>query len=209
MGRPVRRLLLLGVTVGGLWILRRVMVDRAELSTWRSPGPPRLDAGHRAPGLPPGPPIRDLDAFRADRAVRVATAPVAADADEARAPATEPEVPAAGPPAGSPLGRAEPSNLDKVRERLASIHVDLPPTRTVPSGTEARPIGTSPRPRRTERWQKPAADGSCDQRYPIKVKVRSGLFHLPGMFAYERIRADRCYRSSADAEADGFERAKR
>ena len=39
--------------------------------------------------------------------------------------------------------------------------------------------------------------------------MRSGLFHLPGMFAYERTKADRCYRTSADAEADGFERAKR
>ncbi|MDQ2730013.1 MAG: hypothetical protein M3Y91_19650, partial [Actinomycetota bacterium] len=108
--------------------------------------------------------------------------------------------------------RAELGNLDQVRQRLASIHVDQSPVRRPDPPAEVGSSGRSRRTRRTdraERWEEPAPDGTCDQSYPIKVKVRSGLFHLPGMFAYERTGADRCYRSSADAEADGFTRASR
>lgn len=147
--------------------------------------------------------MRDLDAFGAGRTV---VTPVAGDVDPPAPTATEPE---AAPGAESPPGRAEPGNLDRVRERLASIHVDLPPVRGTTTTADGGATGRLRRTRRTERWQEPAEGGSCDQSHPVKVKVRSGLFHLPGMFAYERTRADRCYRSSADAEADGFERAKR
>ena len=45
--------------------------------------------------------------------------------------------------------------------------------------------------------------------YDIKVKLESGIYHRPGMFAYERTRADRWYASPEDAEADGFRAAKR
>jgi methylphosphotriester-DNA--protein-cysteine methyltransferase len=45
--------------------------------------------------------------------------------------------------------------------------------------------------------------------YDIKVKLSSGIFHRPGMLAYERTRADRWYRSADDAVADGFRAAKR
>ena len=40
-------------------------------------------------------------------------------------------------------------------------------------------------------------------------KLSSKLFHLPGMFAYDRTKADRCYASAEDAESDGLHRAKR
>jgi hypothetical protein len=50
---------------------------------------------------------------------------------------------------------------------------------------------------------------TCPDGYPIKVKVRSGLYHEPGMFAYDRTNPDRCYPSAETAEADGFTRAKR
>lgn len=205
----VRRLLLLGFAVCGLWVLYRLLVDRAEPSGWRSPGPPQLGSGRPVRALPPVPaeppviPVRDLDAFRAGRTV---AGPVEGDVDPPSPTATQPE---AAPGAESSPGRAEHGNLDKVRERLASIHVDLPPVRGATTTAEVGATARSRRKRRTERWREPAEDGSCDQSHPVKVKVRSGLFHLPGMFAYERTRADRCYRSSADAEADGFERAKR
>lgn len=223
MGRPVRRLVLLGVVVGGLWVLRRVAVERAGRSAWRPPGQPQLGPGRQAPALPAAPPIRDLDAFRAARAV---TARVAGDVDAPTAMPTAVE-PERAPPAGagpgpddpappvtpgpdaSPPTGPQPGNLDKVRERLASIHVDEPPARSGAGGADGGATVRSRRPRRPERWQEPAGDGSCDPSHPIKVKVRSGLFHLPGMFAYERTRADRCYRSAADAEADGFARARR
>ena len=44
--------------------------------------------------------------------------------------------------------------------------------------------------------------------YPVKVNVRSGIYHEPGGRSYDRTRADRWYRSASDAEADGFRASK-
>lgn len=51
--------------------------------------------------------------------------------------------------------------------------------------------------------------GVCPTSHPVKAKLASRLFHLPGMFAYDRTRADRCYRDAEAAVADGFVQAKR
>jgi hypothetical protein len=63
------------------------------------------------------------------------------------------------------------------------------------------PVAPPPPP---PRWLTEAAPG-----YPIKVKLSSGIYHLPGMLAYERTQADRWYASADDAVADGFRAAKR
>jgi hypothetical protein len=55
----------------------------------------------------------------------------------------------------------------------------------------------------------PDADGNCPVGYPIKGKVSTGIYHPPGAFAYERTRADRCYRDEPAAVADGLRAAKR
>lgn len=57
-------------------------------------------------------------------------------------------------------------------------------------------------------WVEPV-EGACPEGYPVKGKLRSGIYHLPGMLAYDRTGPDRCYRSAADAEADGLRAAKR
>jgi micrococcal nuclease len=49
----------------------------------------------------------------------------------------------------------------------------------------------------------------CPTSHPIKAKLASGLFHAPGMLAYNRTRPDRCYSSESAAVADGFNKAKR
>jgi hypothetical protein len=54
-----------------------------------------------------------------------------------------------------------------------------------------------------------AVDGECPPSHPIKAKLRSGIYHLPGMMAYDRARPDRCYATEVDAQADGLRRAKR
>jgi hypothetical protein len=51
--------------------------------------------------------------------------------------------------------------------------------------------------------------GVCPPTHPVKAKLASRLFHLPGMFAYDRTRADRCYLDAPTAVADGFTSAKR
>jgi hypothetical protein len=57
-------------------------------------------------------------------------------------------------------------------------------------------------------WVEPSGD-VCPQTHPVKAKLSSKLFHLPGMFAYDRTKPDRCYANEAAAEADGLTKAKR
>jgi hypothetical protein len=54
-----------------------------------------------------------------------------------------------------------------------------------------------------------AEDGACPQSHPVKAKLASRLFHLPGMAFYGRTRADRCYADEESAVSDGFTRSKR
>ncbi len=57
-------------------------------------------------------------------------------------------------------------------------------------------------------WVEPVG-GTCPPSHPVKAKLSSLIYHLPGMVAYERTRANRCYTDAEAAEADGFVRAKR
>jgi hypothetical protein len=56
-------------------------------------------------------------------------------------------------------------------------------------------------------WVEPH-DGSCPASHPVKAKVGSGIFHLPGGGSYDRTNPDRCYLDAASAEADGLRAAK-
>jgi hypothetical protein len=53
-------------------------------------------------------------------------------------------------------------------------------------------------------------DGSPDSQdgYPIKVKKRSGLYHVPGGLAYDRTIADLHFRTVEAAEAAGYTHSK-
>ena len=57
-------------------------------------------------------------------------------------------------------------------------------------------------------WIEPE-EGVCPSTHPVKAKLSSMIFHLPGMFAYDRTKPDRCYRDAVAAEADGLRAAKR
>ena len=58
-----------------------------------------------------------------------------------------------------------------------------------------------------QRWVAPI-DGQCPPGYPIKGNANSGIYHVPGGRFYERTVPERCYASEADAESDGYRRAK-
>ena len=47
------------------------------------------------------------------------------------------------------------------------------------------------------------------EHHPVKAKLASGIFHVPGGQSYDRTLPDRCYVDAAAAEADGFRAAKR
>jgi hypothetical protein len=57
-------------------------------------------------------------------------------------------------------------------------------------------------------WIEPA-DGSCPATHPVKAKLSSGIFHVPGGQNYERTKADRCYVDAAAAQADGLRKSQR
>jgi hypothetical protein len=89
-----------------------------------------------------------------------------------------------------------------------------PPLRPVPASDDAaEPPATALRPDpdapMAPAWVEPEADGRCPATHPVKAKLASKIFHLPGMMNYERTRPDRCYRDAAAAEADGLRAAKR
>ncbi len=58
------------------------------------------------------------------------------------------------------------------------------------------------------RWVAPV-EGACPDGYPIKAKLKSGIYHLPGGLAYDRTKPDRCYATEDDAVADGLRPPKR
>ena len=89
--------------------------------------------------------------------------------------------------------------------------VERPPARPEPSAAPAPPPQPTPPapPSFGQAWVEPSSDGLCPQSHPIRAKLSSKIFHLPGMFAYERTKPDRCYAAEDAAVSDGFRKAKR
>jgi hypothetical protein len=58
-------------------------------------------------------------------------------------------------------------------------------------------------------WVDAADSGACPAHHPVKAKLASGIFHVPGTANYSRTLADRCYISAEAAGADGLRAAKR
>jgi hypothetical protein len=52
-------------------------------------------------------------------------------------------------------------------------------------------------------------DGACPTTHPVKAKLTSGIFHVPGGSNYARTNPDRCYTSPEAAEGDGLRPARR
>lgn len=57
-------------------------------------------------------------------------------------------------------------------------------------------------------WVEPNGD-ACPATHPVKAKLSSKIFHVPGGQSYDRTRPDRCYRDPAAAEGDGLRQAAR
>ena len=87
--------------------------------------------------------------------------------------------------------------------------VAAPPTaRAVPDPDAPHPKAPVPVEASSPAWVEPV-DGACPSTHPVKAKLASKIFHLPGMANYERTTPDRCYVDAAAAEADGLRAAKR
>ena len=79
-----------------------------------------------------------------------------------------------------------------------SLHTD-PDAPSAPAG---------PAPGGAVAWVEPSGD-VCPTSHPVKAKLASKIFHVPGGLSYARTKPDRCYRDSGAAEADGLRPAKR
>lgn len=58
-------------------------------------------------------------------------------------------------------------------------------------------------------WVVPNGTAEVLVTHPVKVKLASRVYRVPGMPMYDRTVADRCYATVEAAEADGFNRAAR
>jgi hypothetical protein len=115
---------------------------------------------------------------------------------------------------GTPPGRAVPAPPAKKAAAKKSPPAQAPAPTAGPAKKAAAKSGarkatakpaTTPAP---PPWVAPEGQ-SCPASHPVKAKLSSRLFHLPGMFAYNRTLPDRCYLDAASAEADGLTQAKR
>jgi hypothetical protein len=77
----------------------------------------------------------------------------------------------------------------------------------IPRPATPRPEQTSS-PAGVEPSIDPNPDGSCPVTHPVKGKMSSGIYHVPGGANYERTNADRCYVDDDAALRDGLRRSK-
>ena len=134
---------------------------------------------------------------------------------------TAPRTTAAAPPAEEAEPEEPPVLAEPPEPADAALSSIEAPT-TAPPPAEVRPDG----PPRPDAKKAPATKGAaapkttpepwvdpegrvCPPSHPIKGKLKSRLFHAPGMFAYDRTIPDRCYGSEEAAAADGLSRARR
>ena len=76
---------------------------------------------------------------------------------------------------------------------------------------EPQPVPFPPQPvvEQPAAWIEPVEAGNCPAHHPVKAKLASGIFHVPGGASYSRTAPDRCYLSPEAAQADGLRPSKR
>ncbi|HEX4979376.1 MAG TPA: hypothetical protein VFV35_04855, partial [Acidimicrobiales bacterium] len=141
-----------------------------------------------------------------------APSPAPAPSWSPTAPEPEPEPGPEPQPEPAPVVAVEPVALDVVDDRRPSAPVEKAAAPTKRAAKKAAKNAARKAAKKAAAPPTPFVDpdaGACPSSHPVKVKLSSKLFHLPGMFAYDRTKADRCYVDAFAAEADGFTRARR
>ncbi len=111
----------------------------------------------------------------------------------------EPIIEPSSPPDGAPTEATAPAAKKAAKAAKATKAAK----KAVAKAAKAKATGGG-----DQVWVEPVG-GVCPPSHPIKAKLSSLIYHLPGMVAYDRTRANRCYPDPQAAEADGFVRAKR
>lgn len=110
------------------------------------------------------------------------------------------------PPTAAPREPIPPAPTPSPSSRPSPSRPPRPPAKTGPATKP--PTGRAEDPPGERTWVT-ANDGVCPQSHPVKAKLSSKIFHVPGSRNYSRTRADRCYPDEDAATADGLRRAMR
>lgn len=130
-----------------------------------------------------------------ERTASAAAAPAASTAASAPAPVAPKPRKATLKSAPAPA-RATPS--------AAAPPKEAPARKSAPAKKAAKPAKAAP----LVAWVEPVGD-VCPTTHPVKAKLASKIFHVPGGLSYARTRPDRCYSDPTSAESDGLRPAKR
>lgn len=196
----IRRSFRIGLTLGLVGGLAVAMVKVLR------PRPGADPTSTRPSGAPwpelttdPAVPARPATSLQADPAAPAPPAPVEPSPPVATTPLqTEP----VAEPAPLEVAPPEPAAPTPAASGAA------PSKKTAPKKA-AQPPAKKPAARKPAKaWVEPSGD-VCPTSHPVKAKLTSKIFHLPGMLNYERTRPDRCYRDADAAEGDGLRAAKR
>ena len=204
--RPFRLGLWLGAAAGAAWFVQRYQRSRQELDAVEAGGwsvveataEPVAPASAAVPDTPiPDVPVVPVVEAEVREVGEIEVLPGEPEVEPEPVLATEPEPVVAAEP--EPAIAAEPTPelaaepvKKAARKKAAAKKAPAKKAAAVPAA-----------------WVAPDPGGICPTTHPVKAKLTSKLFHLPGMFAYARTNPDRCYRDEAAAEADGLTKAKR
>jgi len=83
-----------------------------------------------------------------------------------------------------------------------------PRERAEETAPTSRPLAGDAQPGGAQAWVEPNGE-TCPATHPVKAKMSSKIFHVPGGTNYDRTKPDRCYRDEAAAESDGLRKAAR
>ena len=115
-----------------------------------------------------------------------------------------------GPTAVPRVSEPEPKTEPALKPAAAPKVAPKPKAEvaTAPKAAPKPKAETAPKADAPITWVLPV-DSECPDGFPVKAKVKSGIYHAPGSNTYERTKPDRCYPSVEAAEADGLRAPKR
>lgn len=208
----IRRSFRFGLTLGLLgglaFALVKMFGTRPDTQPAAVPTPttpwPRLAADPAVPAAATTSLVADPDAPASPAHAAAFQAPAATPVIEEPTPAP-PEAPApAAEAVTDPAPVTAPVAKRAAPKRVAAKKADEP----VPATKAAKAPKVAKKKPLVAPWVDPI-EGVCPTTHPVKGKLASRIFHLPGMLNYARATPDRCYRDAPAAEADGLRPAKR
>jgi hypothetical protein len=119
-------------------------------------------------------------------------------------PLQEPEPEPVSKPAAKKPAEPMPATPKPAAKKAAA----KPPVAKEPAKPAAAPAKKVAVKKRLPAWVGPSGT-ICPKTHPVKGKLSSNIYQVPGNFAYERTTPDRCYKSTDAAEDDGLRAAKR